>query len=104
MANPKTQDDWRQAPIAVYSDPIFFSKYNVKTGTRFRHFGRRRSGTTWTVVNIWTFKPGKYGRTRHNVNEVQHLDDILVLHSDSGEERTIRFGYASYSAIWRLDQ
>src|SRR3954470_4538672 len=95
--------EWKDAPIAVYTDPIFFSKYNVKTGTRLRHYGRRASGTTWVVVGIWTFRSGRYGRTRHHVTEVQHLDDILILHNDRGEQREIRFGYASYSAIWRLE-
>lgn len=96
--------DWRSAPIAVYTDLIFFSKYNVKKGTRFRFCGRTAPGTMWTVINIWTFRPGPYGRTRHDITEVQKLDDILELHSDKGEYRTIRFGYASYSAIWRLDE
>lgn len=34
-------DELKNLPHAVFSDPIFFSKYNVKKRTYFRFFGRR---------------------------------------------------------------
>jgi hypothetical protein len=104
VRNPSPKTDWQSAPIAVYVDPIFFSKYNIKVGTWLRHFGRRASGTRWQVEAIWTFKPSPRGLTRHYVTAVQKLDDILELRSDDGQRRTLRFGYASYSAIWRMEE
>ena len=98
------KQDLEKTPIAVFSDPIFFSKYSVRTGTKFRYFGRRGHGTIWTVVGIWNFRSGPYGRVRHDVTQVQYLSDVLVMHNDRGEQKHVRFGYASYSAIWRLHE
>jgi hypothetical protein len=46
---------WTDAPIAVYTDPIFFSKYNIHLGTRLIYFGRTASGCVLLLT--------RYGRS-----------------------------------------
>ena len=97
-------DEIKTLPHAVFSDPIFFSKYNVQKGTYFRCFGRRNHGARYQVYDITTITSGKYGRLQHSVSNVRTLNDIIHLHCvDTGEWRQLRFIYMSYSAIWRLD-
>lgn len=97
-------DELKTIPTAVFSNPIFFSKYNVTVGTRLRHYGRRAHGTTWVVNDITTITPGKYGRVQHQIAFVRTLEDILNCRcEETGEWRQLRFVYVSYSAIWRLD-
>lgn len=95
--------DLSQIPIAVYTDPIFFHKSQVKTGTRFYHLGRLNPQTTWIVDTIWSLRHERYGWVKSRVADVRKLDDIMELRCEqTGERRQIRFGYASYSAIWRV--
>jgi hypothetical protein len=91
-------------PVAVFSDPIFFHKSNVKLGTRFRNYGRLTSGTTWVVQAIWTTTHGPMGETRHYVASVRTLKDRVELRcEETGTVKLLHFGGMSYSAIWRLD-
>jgi hypothetical protein len=97
-------DELRHIPAAVFTDPIYFSKFSVKVGTRFRSFGRKSFGTVWVVNSITTITSGKYGRVQHQIAYVRTLDDIMTLHCvETGEWKTLRFGYMSESARWRLD-
>lgn len=97
------KNSWQTAPIVVYSDPIFFHKSQIKVGSHFLHFGRRMPRTNWIVQRIWTFQKEKYGRVRSYVTDVRTLNDILEMRcEETGEIRSVRFGYISYSAIWRL--
>jgi len=103
MAQTSKAESWRDAPIVVYTDAIFFHKSQIRVGSRFLHLGRRAPRTTWIVQRVWTFTSEKYGRVRQYVANVRTLNDILELRcEETGEERTIRFQYCSYSSIWRL--
>ncbi len=103
MAQTNKAESWRDAPIVVYTDPVFFHKTQVHVGSRFLHLGRRAPRTNWIVQRVWTFSSEKYGRVRQYVANVRKLDDILEMRcEETGEIRTVRFIYMSYSAIWRL--
>lgn len=96
-------DELPSLPRAVFTDPIYFSKFQVKTGTQFRSFGRKSFGTTWTVTEITTTTSGKFGRVQHSIAYVRTLDDFVTLHSvETGEWKTLRFKYMSESARYRL--
>lgn len=103
IARRETTADWRTAPIGIYSDPIFFSKYAVKVGSKFTYFGRRAHGERYVCEEIWTRKLGPRGWSNHYVTHVQKLDDVVVLRSDRGEKIERKFNYLSYSSIYRLD-
>lgn len=104
MPASTTRKPYRDLPIAIQTDPIFFHKSQLAVGAKFRHMGRRRPGTTWTLQRIWTIKNEKYGRVRMHVASVQKLNDILELRcEEDGEVKTAVFQYLSYSAIWRLE-
>lgn len=103
MPASNNRQSYRDLPIAIQIDPIFFHKSQLAVGAKFRHLGRRRPGTTWILQRIWTIKNEKYGPVRMHVASVQKLKDILELRcEEDGEVRTALFGYLSYSAIWRL--
>ena len=90
---------------AVIADAVFFHKSQVAVGTVLRYMGRLQPNTLWTVVDIRSYdkKPGgDYKRVKTNL--VRKLDDTLVmLNRETGEKHEATFGYASYSAIWRLN-
>jgi len=99
-----TKTSWDKIPIAVFTDPIFFHKSNIRLGTRFRNYGRLTSGTTWVVQAIWTLSHSSFGVSRHMITNVRTLKDRLEMHcEETGEIKTLAFDYMSYSAIWRLD-
>jgi hypothetical protein len=99
-----TRTDLAKMPTAVFADPIYFSKFNVRTGTRIRSYGRKSYGTTWVVNSITTITSGKYGRVKHNIAYVRTLEDVVELRcEETGEFRQCRFGYLSEAARWRLD-
>jgi hypothetical protein len=99
-----TKPSWDRIPIAVFSDPIFFHKSNVKVGSRFRNYGRLTSDTNWVVQAIWTLSHSNFGVTRHYVASVRTLKDRLELRcEETGEVKNLTFSGMSYSAIWRLD-
>src|SRR4051812_17770569 len=105
MPASTNRQSYRDLPIEIQTDPIFFHKSQVSVGARFRHKGRLNPGTTWVLQRIWTMKNEKYGRVRMHVVSVQKLDDILELRcEETGEERSLRFVYSSYSSIWQLEE
>lgn len=104
VAQSTKSTDWRDAPIAVYTDPIFFAKYNIHVGTRLIYYGRTASGKRLTVEAIWTFKSSPHGRLRSYVTSVQKLDDILELRGDDGTHWERTFSYCSYSSLYRLEE
>jgi hypothetical protein len=96
---------WDKIPVAVYSDPVFFHKSNVKVGTTFRNVGRLSPNTTWVVQAIWTMTRTSLGITRHYVADVRTLQDRIELRcEENGETKNLAFGGMSYSAIWRVEE
>ena len=105
MAKTSAIKEWDKIPVAVYSDPIFFHKSNVKVGTRFRNVGRLTPNTTWVVQAIWTTSKGPMGNTRHYVASVRTLQDRVEMRcEENGDVKLLIFGGISYSAIWRLEE
>lgn len=106
--------DWQELPRAPYNgehdkpetyrDGIFFNKADVKVGTKFTHYGRRNSPTTWIVHSIWTITGSGRDRVKSRVFNVRTLADFLEIRcEETGEYRTINFTYVCYSAIWRME-
>jgi len=98
--------DWRDLPVVLQTDPIFFHKSQLAVGTRLRCFGRRDPNTTWVVEEVWTIKRNRHGggEVRVRVTVPQTLRDRLVLRREYGStSHELSFGSASYSAIWRIE-
>jgi hypothetical protein len=106
-------DNWRTLPRAVYngehdkektySDGVFFNKDEVKTGTRFIHYGRRDRPTHWVVNGIWTITGRGSDRVKARIYTVRTLSDRLEIRcEETGEFRTMSFEYLVYSALWRV--
>ena len=104
MPASTNRKSYRDLPIAIQTDPIFFHKSQLAVGARFRHMGRLRPGTTWVLQRIWTMRKERYGDVRMHTTSVQTLRDRLELRcEEDGNVRTPSFQYLSYSAIWRLE-
>lgn len=98
----------KKAPTKLrIGDKVFFSVDDIHVGTMMRYMGRTAPNSLWRVTRIQTFRV-KSGRVydKKDVGTVKHLHDqvymVCTTGSYRGETISVSFGYASYSAIWRL--
>jgi hypothetical protein len=107
-------EDWQKLPRApydgshdkppTYSDATFFNKAEVRTGTRFTHYGRRGHPSIWVVNAIWTITGRGRDKVKSRIYTVRTLDDRIEIRcEETGEFRTMSFTYLVYSALWRLE-
>lgn len=81
------------------TDPVFFHKSQLKSGTRLINFGRLYHGEVYEVIGIRTWQATKLKR----VDSVQRLSDEISLYQvDTHATRVLTFSTLSYSAIWRI--
>jgi hypothetical protein len=83
-------------------DPVFFTKRQLRVGTALRYYGRTGPGSLFFVTGIYTTRNGRHVPREETFP--QTLDDLVrIKNHETGEVRFVRFAYASYSAIWRVE-
>ena len=82
----------------VEGDPIFFEKRQLRVGMTLVYYGRTNPNSRWIIDAIYT------GVTHRHTIFPETLKDLVQLtERGTGRRRLMKFGYLSYSAIWRLD-
>lgn len=95
--------------VEPFADPIFFTKDQLHLGTNLRYYGRLNPGALFTVTHIKSWRRSSRGNYYAIRAEVASRldDDITLLCREPGKRpdiRKMRFGYLSYSAIWRIEE
>lgn len=96
--------------IGSLADPVFFTKSQVRIGTKLINVGRRNNliPMEWEVTRIYTYSivRGQYRSRRvETVNKLSDAIELVPVNAPKGYQRKfleLSFDYLSYSAIWRI--
>lgn len=95
------QRDVDKIPTQVFTDLIFFHKSQLRLGMTLHYMGRTAPNSFWLINRIWRVSHKRGVEVKSIAASVGTLNDILELKC-GGETKYVRFGYLSYSAIWRI--
>lgn len=84
--------------FSLNSDPIFFSKHQLRHGTLLRYYGRRNPGQLWYIDRVVGKKRGDALIFPETLSDL-----VQVKNATTFETKWLTFGYLSYSAIWRIE-
>lgn len=95
--------------VRITDDPVFFTKSQVRVGTKLINVGRRNIlPMEWEVTRIYTFAivRGQYRSKRvDTVNKLSDAVELVPVNAPKGYKKKfleLDFGYLSYSSIWRI--